>query len=175
MDTVEYRLGLLLGMAVGIAAGVVILMVLFKKKVLDMHFDERQVQARGRANQCGFFALAVSVWLFSEFGEGFPWLGAKVGAYLCLDLGATVFAVTAVWKDAYLKPREKPGRAAALLALAGAGCLCLSVFRLWREGLLVDGTLNLWVMVAAASLSDLLVLAVFWHRHISGRREEEAE
>lgn len=146
-----------------------------RERTGETSFDERQVQARGRAYQCGFFALAVSVWLFSEFGEGFPWLGVKVGAYLCLDLGATVFAVTAVWKDAYLKPREKPGRAAALLALAGAGCLCLSVFRLWREGVLVDGTLNLWVMVAAASLSDLLVLAVFWHKHISGRREEEAE
>lgn len=75
---------------------------------------------------------------------------------------------------AYLKLHERPERTAAGLALAGAGCLCLSVFRLWKEGLPVDGTLNLWAVVAAASLSDLLVLAAFWYRHVSGKREEEA-
>lgn len=138
-------------------------------------FDERQEQARGKAYQYGFFALAVSVWFFPQLAEAFPWIGVEAGSMLCVDLGMTVFAVTAVWKDAYLEPHKRPERTAASLALAGAGCLCLSVFRLWREGLLVDGTLNLWAVVTAVSVSDLLVLAVFWYRHISGRREEEAE
>lgn len=58
-------------------------------------------------------------------------------------------------------------------ALGGGGGLCLGAFHLWKEGLLADGTLSLWAVAAAASLSDLLVLAVFWYRHVSGRREAD--
>lgn len=138
------------------------------------HFDERQEQARGVAYKYGFFTLAASIWAFTQFAGALPWLGAEAGGFLCLELGGTVFAVTAVRKDAYLELHERPERTATSLALAGAGCLCLSVFRLWREGLLVDGTLNLWAVAAVASLSDLLVLAVVWYRHVRARREDAA-
>lgn len=145
-----------------------------RERIEKTNFDERQEQARGTAYKYGFFTLAVSIWLFSQFAEVFPWIGVEAGGFLCLSLGGAVFSVTAVWKDAYLELHKSPEWTAASLALAGAGCLCLSVFRLWREGLLVDGTLNLWAVAAVASLSDLLVLAVFWRRHVSGKREEDA-
>lgn len=44
----SYHFGLLLGMLTGMLAGIVLVAILFKKKVLDMHFDERQELARGR-------------------------------------------------------------------------------------------------------------------------------
>lgn len=143
-----------------------------QERIGEAQFDERQEQARGVAYKYGFFALAISIWLFSQFGDVLPWIGAEAGGFLCMDLGATVFAVTAVWKDAYLKLHERPERTAAFLALGGAGCLCLSAFKVWKEGALVDGTLNLWAVVAAASLSDLLVLAAFLYRQFHARREE---
>lgn len=81
--------------------------------------------------------------------------------------------MTAVWKDAYLGLDKKPERTVAALALGGIGCLGLSGFYLWKEGLLVDGTLNLWV-VAVISAELLLVLAAFLYRCFRARREEEA-
>lgn len=142
-----------------------------RERIEKTNFDERQEQARGTAYKYGFFTLAVSIWLFSQFAEVFPWIGAEAGGFLCLSFGGAVFSVTAVWKDAYLELHKSPGRTAASLALAGAGFLCLSVFRLWREGLLVDGTLSLWGVVAVISLQLLLILAVFLYRHVSTRRE----
>ena len=43
----------MLGLSVGIIAGLFVVALLFKKKVLDMHFDERQELARGTAFQYG--------------------------------------------------------------------------------------------------------------------------
>lgn len=136
-------------------------------------YDERQEQARGVAYKHGFFTLAVSIWLFSQFGDALPWIGVEAGGFLCLVAGGTVFAVTAVWKDAYLGLYKRPERTMAALALGGIGCLCLSGFYIRKEGLLVDGTLNLWAVVTAASLSDLLVLTAFLYRRFRARREED--
>lgn len=145
-----------------------------RERTGETHFDERQEQARGVAYKYGFFALAISIWLFSQFAEVFPWIGVEAGGFLCLSLGGTVFSVTAIRKDAYLRLHERPERTAAGLALGGVGCLCLSVFYIRKEGVLVQGTLNLWMVIAVMSLLLLVLLAVFLHRHFSGRREDEA-
>lgn len=137
-------------------------------------FDERQQQARGTAYKYGFFTLAVSIWLFSQFAEVFPWIGVEAGGFLCLSFGGAVFSMTAVWKDAYLKLHERPERTMAGLALGGIGCLCLSVFYMRKEGMLVDGTLSLWMAVAVSSVQLLLILAVFLWRHFRVRREADA-
>lgn len=144
-----------------------------RERAGEPRFDERQEQARGVAYKYGFFTLVVSIWLFSQFAGFFPWIGVETGGILCVDLGLTVFAMTAVRKDAYLKLRERPGRTAAILALAGAGGLCLGMFRIGKEGPLADGTLDLWAAVIAAGVSDLLVLTAFLYKHFSGRRGEE--
>lgn len=137
-------------------------------------FDERQEQARGTAYKYGFFTLAVSIWLFSQFAKVFPWIGAEAGGFLYLSFGGAAFSVTAIWKDAYLKLHERPERTMAALALGGISCLCLSAFYVRKEGVLVDGTLSLWVVVAVISVQLLLILAVFLCRHFRVRREEEA-
>lgn len=145
-----------------------------RERIGEPWFDERQEQAQGVAYKYGFFTLAVSIWLFTQLAEALPWLGAEAGGFLCLSFGGTAFAMTAVWKDAYLGLDKKPERTVAALALGGIGCLGLSGFYLWKEGLLVDGTLNLWVVVAVISAELLLVLAAFLYRCFRARREEEA-
>ena len=50
----EYKLGMVFGVAVSLTVGVLIVAVLFKKRVLDMTFDERQERARGQAFKLGF-------------------------------------------------------------------------------------------------------------------------
>ena len=44
----RYHAGMLCGLTVGILAGLLFVAFLFKKKILDMHFDERQERARAR-------------------------------------------------------------------------------------------------------------------------------
>ncbi|WP_298021912.1 hypothetical protein [uncultured Dysosmobacter sp.] len=136
-------------------------------------YDERQEQARGVAYKYGFLTLAVCVFLFDTVMTLFPWIGTEVGGYLCLDLGVTVFTVTAIRRDAYLRLYERPGKVAALLALGGLGGLGCGVFDLRKAGLLVDGTLNVSAALVAVSVSVLLTLTVFLHKHFSDRREDE--
>lgn len=136
-------------------------------------YDERQEQARGVAYKYGFLTLAVCVFLLDTVMTIFPWVGTEVGGFLCLDLGVTVFAVTAIRRDAYLRLYERPGKVAVLLALSGLGGLVCGAFGLRKAGLLVDGTLNVSAALAAASVSALLTLTVFLHRHFSNRREDD--
>lgn len=144
-----------------------------REQCSEWAYDERQEQARGVAYKYGFFALLISIWLFSQFAEVFPWIGVEAGGFLCVDLGVTVFAVTAVWKDAYLRLYERPGRTVAGLALVGAWCLCLGAFKVWKEGALAGGTLNLWVVIVVASIQILLVLLLFLYKQFRARREED--
>ena len=58
----RYHVGVFFGLAVGILAGLAFVMFLFKKKVLDAHFDERQERARGKAFQYGFFTLLIAAY-----------------------------------------------------------------------------------------------------------------
>lgn len=46
------RIALVLGLCAGFVAGIFTVALLFRAKVLDMHFDERQERARGVAFRC---------------------------------------------------------------------------------------------------------------------------
>ena len=51
----EERMGIAVGLTVGLAIGLLFVALLFRKKVLDCTFDERQERARGVAFKYGFF------------------------------------------------------------------------------------------------------------------------
>ncbi|MCI9113855.1 MAG: hypothetical protein HFF96_06275, partial [Oscillibacter sp.] len=59
-----HHAGVFVGLAAGLLAGLAFIMSLFKKKVLDMHFDERQERARGKAFQYGFFTLLIAAYAY---------------------------------------------------------------------------------------------------------------
>ena len=52
-----YNLGMLAAVLVGVLVGVGIIALLFKLKVMDLTFDERQERARGQAYKYGFWTL----------------------------------------------------------------------------------------------------------------------
>ena len=70
-----YNFGLLAGVLVGALVGVGILALLFKLKVMDLTFDERQERARGQAYKYGFWTLLTCLLLygFSDMVLGRWW------------------------------------------------------------------------------------------------------
>ena len=64
-----------MGIVVGILVGVGIVALLFKLKVMDLTFDERQERARGQAYKYGFWTLLTCLLLY-----GFPTWSWAVGA-----------------------------------------------------------------------------------------------
>ena len=118
----SYHFGLLLGMLTGMLAGIVLVAILFKKKVLDMHFDERQELARGKAFQYGFLTLVVCLYAYgaTELAVG-HWCDVLAGVTICIALSMGVFAVTCICRDAYLSFRNPVGSESGLRGYEPAG------------------------------------------------------
>lgn len=171
----EYRLGLLLGMAAGIAAGVVILVVLFRKKVLDMHFDERQERARGVAFKYGFFTLAGSMLVLGCVDTAIHWCDMMMGMSLCACTGVTVFAATAIWKDAYLGLYERPWKVLMLFAALSVFNLGIGVAHLLDGSLVENGIVTFRAANMVAGATMLAVMALYGLRCVTRREPEDGE
>ena len=103
----EYNFGLLVGVLVGAFVGIGIIALLFKLKVMDLTFDERQERARGQAYKYGFWTLITCLLLygFSDMILG-RWCDVITGVMLCVAAAMMVFASVCIVKDAYLSLKE---------------------------------------------------------------------
>lgn len=158
----EYHVGMLLGITAGILAGLGLVAWLFKKKVLDMHFDERQELARGKAFQYGFFTLLGCLYAYAlsdvMFGR---WCDVLTGVTLCMAVGMLVFAVTCILKDAYLSLRERPRHIMTMFALLSAINLGFGgVYHVSGE-LVEDGVLTFRAINPICGVTTLIILIVY--------------
>ena len=164
-----------LGALAGLAVAVMLAAVLFRMRVLDLTFDERQQRARGVAYKYGFITMMACLALYggSELLLG-RWCDALAGAVLCMCLGGGVFASTCIVKGAYLSLREKPRQILAILITAAAVNLLCGATRLMEGGLVEDGVLTYRSLNLLLGLLCLVILAVYLI-HGAGRDREEAE
>ena len=98
------------GIIVGVLFAVVMTFIWVKRRKGKCEFDERQERSRGRAFKYGFFTALVYFMGYSIGGiinQG-NWMHDPtwVFAGLCLSVG--VFAVNAIWNDAYFSLNETP-------------------------------------------------------------------
>lgn len=172
----SYHTGLVLGIGVGILAGVLVIALLFKKRVLDMHFDERQERARGVAYKYGFFTLMFALILYGmlELVLG-RWCDAMAGASLCLCVGITVFAVTCICKDAYLSLREKPRNIMTMFVIVSALNLLLGFLHIYDGDLVENGILTFRCTNLVVGIMTTVVLVVYVVNYLLRDREEAAE
>lgn len=172
----HYHTGIALGIFAGILAGLLLVALLFKKKVLDMHFDERQERARGKAFQYGFFTLLISSYVYGLsdviFGK---WCDVLTGVTICLTIGLCVFAITCILKDAYLSLREKPRTVMTMFALISAINLGFGGMYAVSGDLVESGVLTFRAVNPILGLATLLILIVYIVNHLLRSREEEAE
>lgn len=172
----SYHAGLTFGICAGILAGLFFVALLFKKKVLDMHFDERQERARGKAFQYAFFTLLISAYAYGVSDAVFgAWCDVLAGITLCVALSLCVFAVTCILKDAYLSLREKPRTVMTLFALLtlvnlGFGCMYAASGDLVENGVLTFRAAN-----PIIGLATLVILVVYIVNFLLRTREGEAE
>ena len=169
----EERMGIAVGLTAGLAIGLLVVALLFRKKVLDCTFDERQERARGVAFRYGFFTLMGSVFLYgaSELALG-RWCDAMAGGCLCIAVSITVFAVICILKDAYLSLRERPWKIIVLFLALSLFNLGLGTVQLLRRGLLEDGVLSFRAVNLICGVMTLVILAVYLVNFSLERREE---
>lgn len=172
----SYHMGVLFGILVGIIAAAALLAFLFKKKVLDMHFDERQERARGKAFQYGFFTLMIAAYVYgtSDVVLG-RWCDVLTGVTLCVAAGICVFAITCILKDAYLSLREKPRTVMTMFALLTVVNLGFGGMYAYSGDLVEDGVLTFRAVNPIIGFATLVILIVYIVNHLLRSREEEAE
>lgn len=172
----EHNLGVALGLITGIAVGLLLIVLLFRKRILDCTFDERQERARGVAFKYGFFTLmgAMLVYGLSELTFG-RWCDAMAGACLCLAAGVLVFAVICIAKDAYLSLKEKPRYVMTLFTMISAANLVLGVIGLHGGELMDSGILTFRCTNLIVGIMTAVILVVYIVNFFLRQREEEAE
>jgi len=172
----HYHAGIAVGLAAGIVAGLIFVAFLFRKKVLDCHFDERQELARGKAFQYGFFTLLISTYVYGTSDVVFGhWCDALAGVTICLAVSLCVFAVTCILKDAYLSLREKPRVVMTMFALLTLINLGFGVMYGVSGDLVEDGVLTFRAVNPIIGTATLVILIVYIINHLLRSREEEAE
>ena len=172
----HYHMGMALGLSAGILAGVLFVALLFKKKILDMHFDERQERARGKAFQYGFFTLLGAAYAYgvSDMLLG-RWCDVVAGITLCAALALCVFAITCILKDAYLSLREKPRTVMMMFALLSVINLGIGGVHALSGELVEGGVLTFRAVNPIVGLATLVILIVYIVDYLLRSRDEEAE
>jgi len=172
----SYHAGVALGILAGLLAGALVVALLFKKKVLDMHFDERQERARGKAFQYGFFTLMISAYVYgvSDMVLG-RWCDVVAGITLCVALALCVFAITCILRDAYLSLREKPRTIMTMFALMTLVNLGFGAMYAYSGDLVEDGVLTFRAVNPIIGVTTLVILIVYIVNYLLRSREEEAE
>lgn len=172
----EHNMGMMLGLLTGVAVGLLIVVLLFKKKVLDMTFDERQERARGQAFARGFVTLVVCVAVYgiSDAILG-HWINVLAGCMLCVCVAVTVFAIVCIRKDAYLSLKERPRQIMALFAVLAAVNLAIGAIYVYNGTLVENGMLTFRACNPIAGVMMALVLAVYAVKYLRDRKETEEE
>lgn len=172
----EYQLGLVLGLAAGIGAGVLFIVLLFKKRILSCTFDERQERARGVAFKYGFFALMFAMIFYGMLDMVLGrWCDAMAGATLCICVGLLVFAITCIVKDAYLSLKESPRHVMTLFTVISAVNIILGAVHIWDGDIVENGILTFRCTNLAVGIMSTVVLAVYIVNFLLSRRDGEAE
>lgn len=168
-----YHAGLVFGFFIGILAGILALAMLFKKKVLNMEFDERQERARGKAFQYSFFTLLVCLYVYgvSDMALG-RWCDSLAGVTICIAISMAVFAITCILKDAYLSLKEKPRRIMVLFTLITAANLAFGGMSLHSGQLMEGGILTFRSANLILGFATLLILIVYIVNFLLSSREE---
>ena len=168
-----YNFGLLAGVLVGALVGVGIVALLFKLKVMDLTFDERQERARGQAYKYGFWTLMTCLLLygFSDMVLG-RWCDVITGVMLCAAAALIVFGSVCIVKDAYLSLKEKPRTIMTLLIVVALLNLAIGAMN-WKNGRVFrDGILTYSAANGICGAMVLVILVVYIANYLLAKREE---
>ena len=169
----EHSLGYIFGLLAGVLVGVGIVALLFKLKVMDLTFDERQERARGQAYKYGFWTLLTCLLLygFSDMVLG-RWCDVITGVMLCVAVAMVVFASVCIVKDAYLSLKEKPRQVMTLLTVISILNLGIG-FMNWKHGQVVkDGVLTYGAVNGICGLMLLVILVIYIVNYLLAKRED---
>lgn len=163
------------GGMVGVAVATV-LVAMTKESKEDCLYDERQIAARGKAFQYGFFTLLCFNMLYFclELCEVpvpvAPAMIPLIGALL----GLLVMTSYCIWKDAYWQLNQKRGNMMGIFFFIGAIDMIGGIKNCLEGEVLVNGVITDEAMPLAAGVMFLLIGLVFAAKAIQEKMEDRS-
>lgn len=148
LNTQKQELMYLLGLCTGLffAVFIICLISIFvqRKRICHGHFDERQLKSRGDCFCVSFFFLLIC--LFMDGGirniTNYSWSSYFVGIFTWSMLSVGVFAIMAIWKDAYISIGENKIRFCIFLGIIGILNLTIGIVNAIRNSFIIDGKVD---------------------------------
>lgn len=158
-----------------IAALVLVICLLLRPHRGPKTFDERQERLRGRAFRRGFFAMVIFASVYLTLCARFNWtlMADGMSLFTAAILGIGVFAVDAVWNDAYFPLNEKPSWYIGICGLTLAANLAGGLPALLNGTLLRGGVVSYDAMPLLCALMFLALFVTMLLKLWKDRSEEE--
>lgn len=161
---IYYGLGFYLGVITVLWLVVLIYFIFKKKSPKNSHFDERQLKKRGDCFCISFFVLIGCLFLDGMFRYALEmeWSNYLVGVGSWIMVAIGVFAILAIWKDAYTSIGENKLRLGIFLLGIGIFDIIIGLMNGFRIGFLEDGKLGIcFINLFGGSVLLLVVINLF--------------
>ena len=150
--------------AVCFIAGVIFFSLFLRKHkgIFSKEYDERQILGRGQAYKTAFFTLLAYNLVYAIIDScDIKWCDPLVGLLIGLFVSVTVFAVTAITKDALYGIYTQSKSVLSVFLLVIVVELIAFVVKCIDGGVIEDSVLSLGFIPLAAAVCFAVILAVF--------------
>ena len=140
---------------------------------MDSQFDERQIIARNKAYMTGFFVILLLILadvLLKMTASAF--YVDPLGELSAVFIGIGVFAILAIWNDAFLMPAQKPGLMSLLYGVIVAERMLRFLFSLRAGECFSEGKLTLSNINGVIGITFFAILAALLLKQRSSRSED---
>lgn len=172
----ERNIAFIIGMLVGLIALVVVAVIQkVKKEKAWCEYDERQLQARGRAFQYGFVVLLFyDIFYAALYAENEPsWCDNMFGIFLGVGISLVIMGGYAIWNDAFIQLGQSPLTAYLLFGGIGAMNLIPAIGHIYTGEFLENGKVGYAGINLVLGVTALVLVITFAAKNHLNRREEE--
>lgn len=136
-----YPLGFCTGLFISVLSVSLVSLMIRKKQLCKAQFDERQLKNRGDCYCISFFFLLICLLVDGVIRNmlNYDWCNYFVGVFTWGMLSIGVFAIMAIWKDAYTSEGENKLRFSIFLGIVGMIDFIVGIISCIRNGLVVEG------------------------------------
>ena len=145
------------------------------KKKKKQIFDERQIAAQGTAYKWAFWTMFGYYLLYATVCGAMEivWCDPFLGAFLGVIVGATVFALICVFRDAYFRPDQSRKSEIVVINLICCSQGLIGLMNLSDGTVIEDGVLSADALQLFLLLMGLVLDVAFIVKHRMEKREEQ--
>ena len=145
------------------------------KKKNRTKYDERQIAAQGMAYKWAFWTMFGYYLLYAIICGAMEivWCDPFLGAFLGVIVGATVFALICVFRDAYFRPDQSRKSEIVVINLICCSQGLIGLMNLSDGTVIEDGVLSADALQLFILLMGLVLDAAFIVKHRMEKREEQ--